>query len=126
MYGFCMKMKERLLSACQRNVVDVARELGADCNCRDDDDLSGLHIAARDNYGEMLELLLAQSGVDVNIRDSGDRRVNWNIKNSDGDTPVMYCLKNNKIEMARCLINTPGVDLDTVDRDGKHLETIAR
>ena len=57
---------------------------------------------------------------------SGDRRVDWNIKNPDGETPVMYCLKNNKIEMARCLINTPGVDLDTVDRDGKHLETIAR
>ena len=50
----------------------------------------------------------------------------WNIKNPDGDTPVMYCLKNNKIEMARCLINTPGVDLDTVDRDGRYLETIAR
>ena len=58
---------------------------------------------------------------------SGDRRVDWNLKIGwDGDTPVMYCLKNNKIEMARCLINTPGVDLDTVDRDGKHLETIAR
>ena len=57
---------------------------------------------------------------------SGDRRVDWNIKNSDGDTPVMYCLKNNKIEMARCLINTPGVDLDTVDREGRYLETIAR
>ena len=52
--------------------------------------------------------------------------MDWNVKNSDGDTPVMYCLKTNKIEMARCLINTPGVDLDTVDRDGKYLETIAR
>ena len=57
---------------------------------------------------------------------SRDRRVDWNIKNSAGDTPVMFCLKTNKIEMARCLINTPGVDLDTVDRDGKYLETIAR
>ena len=57
---------------------------------------------------------------------SRDRRVEWNIKNSDGDTPVMFCLKNNKIEMARCLINTPGLDLDTVDRDGKFLETVAR
>ena len=57
---------------------------------------------------------------------SGDRRVDWNIKDRNGDTPVMYCLKNNEIEMARCLINTPGVDLDTVDRDGKHLEDIAR
>merc|ERR1712113_280632 len=59
---------------------------------------------------------------------SEDRRVDhyWNIKNSNGDTPVMYCLKNNKIEMARCLINTPGVDLDTLDRDGKNLKDIAR
>ena len=52
--------------------------------------------------------------------------MDWNIKNRNGDTPVMFCLKNNKIEMARCLINTPGVDLDTVDREGKHLEDIAR
>ena len=57
---------------------------------------------------------------------SQDRRVNWNIKSFEGDTPLMYCLKNNKTKLACCLINTPGVDLDTVDRDGKYLETIAR
>ena len=28
--------------------------------------------------------------------------------------------------MARCLINTPGVDLDTVDSDGRNLKDIAR
>ena len=39
---------------------------------------------------------------------------------------MIFCLKNNKIEMARCLINTPGVDLDTVDRDGRNLQDIAR
>merc|ERR1712018_383262 len=74
-------------------------------------------IAVEENRGDRqrcLELL------------SGDRRVDWNIKNSDGDTPVMFCLKNNKMEMARCLINTPGVDLDTVDSEGRYLETIAR
>ena len=38
----------------------------------------------------------------------------------------MFCLKANKIEMARCLINTLGVDLDMVDRNGKYLEAIAR
>ena len=47
--------------------------------------------------------------------------MDWNIKNSDGDTPVMYCLKNNKIETTRCLINTYGVDLHTVERDGQTL-----
>merc|ERR1719195_398170 len=75
-------------------------------------------IAVEENEGER------QRCVEILSR---DRRVNWNIKNSDGDTPVMFCVKNNKIEMVRCLINTPGVDLDTVDRDGKYLvETIAR
>ena len=54
---------------------------------------------------------------------SRDRRVDWNIKNTQGDTPVMFCLKRNKIEMARCLINTPGVDLDTVDRDSEMLKS---
>ena len=55
-----------------------------------------------------------------------DRRVDWNIKNSDGDTPIMYCLKTNKIEMFRLLLNSPRVDLNTRDRDGKYLEDIAR
>merc|ERR1711988_654136 len=104
-----------------------------------------------DGYAEVLQILLSVPHLDLSVTDregrnvaqiaveedggerqrcvemlSRDRRVDWNIKNSDGDTPVMFCLKNNKIEMARCLINTPGVDLDTVDRDGKYLETIAR
>ena len=51
----------------------MVRELlaeGADVNWRDDDDdgWAGLHFAANHNYGELLELLLAQTGVDVNIR----------------------------------------------------------
>ena len=245
-------MKDSYFKACKENNHSLVRELlssGADVNWRDADadGRSGLHFAARDNYGELLELLLAQTGVDVNIRAiynwtplmwachqghenivrrlcqvtgiqlnsedddgwtalhlavannnpacvsvlrevagvdwnvrdnggdspltmavhygradilqiilsvpephldlsvrdprgrniaqiaveenrghrhrcvkllSGDRRADryWNIKNSDGDTPVVCCLKNNKIEMARCIINTPevGVDLDTL------------
>ena len=57
---------------------------------------------------------------------SGDRRVDWNIKNRNGDTPVMYCLKNNKIEMATTIVTNTredretgtGVDLQTRDSDG--------
>ena len=254
-------MEDSFIKFCNENNHSMVRELlsrGADVNWRRAyDSRSGLHISAHDNYGELLELLLAQTGVDVNIRTnhnttplmvacgwghenivrrlcqvtgiqlnsrndygetalylavinnnpacisvlrevagvdwnvrsnngwyplteavdwgyadilqiilsvpepdldlsvtdsegrniaqiaveenrgdrqrcvellSGDRRVDhyWNIKNSNGDTPVMYCLKNNKIEMARCLINTPGVDLDTVDRDGRNLKDIER
>ena len=75
-------------------------------------------IAVEENWGpygqKCVELL------------SGDKRVDWNKKNSDGDTPVMYCLKSNVIERARFLINIPGVDLNTVDADGRYLEDIAR
>ena len=55
-----------------------------------------------------------------------DNRINWNIKDSDGDTPIMYCLKTNKMEMFCLLLNSPMVDLNTRDRDGKYLEDIAR
>ena len=55
-----------------------------------------------------------------------DKRINWNIKDSDGDTPIMYCLKTNKMEMFCLLLNSPMVDLNTRDRDGKYLEDIAR
>ena len=252
-------VREIFLQACERNELVTLQHIfargGADVNWRRDaTGWAGLHFAAQDNYGELLELLLAQTGVDVNIRTnrnwtplmvacwkghenivrrlcqftgiqlnsrddggdtalhlavkfnnpacvsvlkevagvnwkartnncrypltlavfcghaeclqiiltvpepdldlsvtdsdgrniaqiaveedvgdrqrcvellSGDRRVDhyWNTKKSN---PVMYCLKNYKIEMARCLINTPGVDLGTVDRDGKYLENIAR
>jgi len=31
-------------------------------------------------------------------------RVNWSIKNRYGETPLMYCLKNNKSEMAKIIL----------------------
>ena len=54
------------------------------------------------------------------------RRVNWNIKNREGDTPLMHCLKDCKTEIAGILLNNPKVDLDIVDSNGRHLEDIAR
>ena len=53
-------------------------------------------------------------------------RVDWNRKNSYGETPVMFCLKTNKTAMARVLLNKAQVDLDTVDTNELHLEDIAR
>ena len=68
-------LKERYFKGCAENDHSLVRKLlssGADVNWRrrEGDGWSGLHIAARDNYGELLELLLAQTGVDVNIRDN--------------------------------------------------------
>ena len=126
---------------------------GVDWNVRDNDGWYPITLAVSRGHAECLQIILTvpEPHLDLSVTDtrgrniaqiavemdggdrqrclkllSGDRRVDWNIENSDGETPVMYCLKDNKIEMARCLINTPGVDLDTVDRDGRYLEDIAR
>jgi len=132
--------------------VEILRTLpNVDWNIRTNNERNPLTIAMNEGFADVLHILLSVPHLDLSVTDgkgrnvawiavaeeggerqrclemlSRDRRVNWNIKNSAGDTPVMFCLKTNKIEMARCLINTPGVDLDTVDRDGKYLETIAR
>ena len=57
---------------------------------------------------------------------SADPRVDWNVRNYNGDTPLLDCLKQNKTDLALTLLNNPAVDLDTVDRDGNHLESLAR
>lgn len=57
---------------------------------------------------------------------SEDKRVDMNIKNSNGNTPLMYCLKTGRVEMARLLLQDPRVDLDTTDKEGQYPENIAR
>lgn len=57
---------------------------------------------------------------------SEDGRVDWNAKDSAGDTPLFYCLKKGQIEMAKILLSNPGVDHDLMDGEGKYLENIAR
>ena len=50
----------------------------------------------------------------------------WNIKNPDGDTPLMYCIKYEATSLVTTLLANPSLDLDTLDSDGLHLEDIAR
>ena len=59
---------------------------------------------------------------------SGDGRVDhlWNVKNPDGDTPLMYCIKYKATSLVTTLLANPSQDLDTVDSDGLHLEDVAR
>ena len=142
--------------------VEILRTLpNVDWNVRTNDGHYSLIWAVKKAYAEVLEILLSVPHLDLSVIDmegrnvaqiavekwyGGDRqrcveilsrhrRVNWNFNfnfklsgdwYSDRDTPVIFCLKTNMTEMARCLINTPGVDLDMVDRNGKYLETIAR
>ena len=50
----------------------------------------------------------------------------WNVKNPDGDTPLMYCIKYKATSLVTTLLANPSQDLDTVDSDGLHLEDVAR
>ena len=90
----------------------------------------GLDLSLTDPAGRNLAQIAVESEGANSVRSvqllSQNRRVNWNIKNKEGDTPVMFCLKNNKLEMARILLSTPRVNLNTRDTQGKYLENIAR
>ena len=111
-------VKKLFLSACVFGKYELVRVLlanGAHVNWKEDVTLmSGLHKAAGNRQGHVVDLLLAQPGVDVNS------------KNQAGDTPLAYCLKNGRIQMARILLNNPRVDIDTKNEEGKYPENIAR
>ena len=47
---------------------------------------------------------------------SKDSRVNWNVKNDEGETPIMVALKNGETEMVKILLRTPGVSLGDVTK----------
>ena len=57
---------------------------------------------------------------------SQDQRVNWNTKNGAGDTPLMFCLENNKTDMAKVILSNPRVFINTKNNEGKNSEAIAR
>ena len=69
-------IKEIFLTACERNDLQKVQLLlgfGVDVNWkRHVGACSSLHIAVSKNSGELLELLLAQTGVDVNIRSNAN------------------------------------------------------
>ena len=55
-----------------------------------------------------------------------DERVDWNVINKDGDTPVMHSVKLKRIEKAKLLLDISSVDLNVTDANSKHLEDVAR
>ena len=45
---------------------------------------------------------------------SKDQRMDWNIRDDNGDTPIMIAMKNKEMEMVKILLKTPGVDLGDI------------
>ena len=42
--------------------------------------------------------------------------MDWNIKNKEGEIPIMVALKNKETEMVKILLKTSGVDLSDVTK----------
>merc|ERR1711988_1920572 len=90
--------------ACDRNDLDKVRHSlgrGADVNMVGFN--GGLHIAAARNYGELLELLLSQPGVDVNITNKNK----W--------TPLMFACYHGHENIVRRLCQVNGIDPNLKD-----------
>ena len=49
-----------------------------------------------------------------------------NVKNKDGDPPIIQLLKHGRVDLVNILLESPDIDLDVCDSAGRKLETIAR
>ena len=86
-----------------------------DLNCTDICGETALHIAAKYNNVDGLQLLLF------------DPRLNTaNHKNENGDTPVMSAMVLSNMNILRELVAHPSVNLDTRDYQGTSLEEVAK
>ena len=104
-------MGRRLLDACETNDVADVKELlssgAVDVNCRrETDGSSGLHLASLHSHEQLLEVLLAHTGVEVNLTDLSDR------------TPLITACMAGHHDVVRRLCRAPGIDLNCKDSDG--------
>lgn len=87
---------------------------------------SALGIAAEQGIWEVVEVLLGQSKVNLDVSVGEvvkfllrQSKVNVNIKNSNGDTPLLAAVKGNHASVARALLQHRDVDPFIKDNDGK-------
>ena len=92
-----------------------------------------LDITATDDWGNNVAWC---SVLDTEEEEEGDRlrcvemlcedpRVDWNTR-KEGETPLLFCLEEGQVEMAKILIKNPRVDLNVQNNAGEFPETIAR
>ena len=128
-------LKDLFLEALSRNDVNKVRQcliLGANVNWKNypypdgypnisnfhiyhtyPNGMGGLHIAARKNFGELLELLLRQPGVHVNIKDNNNM------------TPLIWACFGEHENIVRRLCQVNGIDPNCRDNDGHCAVTVA-
>ena len=55
---------------------------------------------------------------------SKDPRVNWNVRNAKGETPIMLALKNKEREMVKILLKNPRVDRGEILKTKEGMEIL--
>ena len=143
---------ELFLDACDGGDLELVRNLlrcGADVNWQDNERelQTGLHLAVLEKREDVVDLLLAQPGIEVNIRDSCNdtplmyacyaetevilrkllqtKGIDINCRCFLGLTPLLKCLRDKREELVKILLNDPRLDLN-VQHFGKFPEDIAR
>ena len=111
---------------------------GVEWNRQDNEGRTPLYMALRIGDPDCAKIILAKPGLDFTVKTKGRETlteaaifdeecaeilagvsgVDWNAKMSDGETPIMHCLKMNDYEMFEILVNSPLVDLNIKDDDG--------
>ncbi len=108
-------LSARLLYLVKSNEVDEAKDLintrvdvniKADVNVKDDYEMASLHLATKECYVKMAEVLLGEDGIDVNIQ------------NADGWTPLHFAAKKNCKEIAEALLEKDGIDVNIKNAKG--------
>ena len=115
---------------------ELAKVPGLDWNCRDSD-WTPLFEALSHGRPDCVRIIVSQPGVDLSVKTHngttlteiavqstrGDpvecvkimaevAAVDWNVKMKNGDTPIMWCLNNDKNDMFNVLLKCPRVDLN--------------
>ena len=106
-------LKELYFEACQNNDTEIVQfcidKLGLNINCVSEDGLwTGLAICAKNNYLQMLEVLLNVPNVNVNIKSS--RKCIDEDDFGKVTSIIVACYYQNH-EIVRRLLREPGIDL---------------
>ena len=126
---------------------ELAKIPGVNWNCKDVDGQTPLYRALLCGHPDFARIIASQPRVDVAVKtnhgqtlaeaaledyddDVEDQwhecieiladvhEVDWNVKMSTGDTPIMHCLNHGNTNMLRILTKSPWVNLNIQDDDG--------
>ena len=140
-----------LLAMCSLGELQMARELilaGADPNTKvGRNNWTCLMVAILGSQEEVVDLLLAQPGLDVNAKNDNNRTalhyacdkgniailskllavpgILVNERDSDGGTPITWAIIYGKPEAVRMMAAVEEVDLDVRCNNGRSLEDLA-